>query len=313
MSTIVKTIETFKQFVTVQFNFDFDTVLPYIKKQERKHIKSVIGRELYKEWATATPTSGVEKEVFELLQEASSHLALLSYTKVGIISISNAGFLISTSQDAKPAEWWQIKDLRTELLKSGTEAIDEALELMELQPEEFQKWKDSDNYTVFKELITGQTNQFQQYFNINKSRLTFLALRPHLLKVEKKYFKGLLGSETLLQLKSEETAEAKEALELCRAAQVPLCVAEVANEGVFELTAGGIFTSYDEIPGQKKSKAALLELDRLKRAKEVEGNEQLKELLNYLREHPTVFTDFAAKEKSQIQSTAINTKSIVSF
>lgn len=313
MKTLVQTIETFKQFVTVQFNFEFEAVSPYIKKQERKHIQSVIGRELYKEWAETPPEEGIQKEVFELLQEASSHLALLSYTKVGIISISQSGFLISTAQDAKPAEWWQIKDLRVELLKSGTEAIDEALELMESEPESFQKWSASDKYTIFKELFVSQTKDFQQYFNINKSRLTFLALRPHLLKVETKYFKGMSGAETLLQIKAAESPEAKEALELCRAAQVPLCIAEVASEGIFELNAGGLFTSYDEIPGQKKTKADLLELERLKSAKTVEGNEQLKELLDYLREYPAVFVDFAEKEKAQTQSTAVNTNSILSF
>ena len=310
---LVKTIETFKKHVTVQFDFGYDAVSPYLKKQERKHIQSVIGRELYKEWAETPPTEGIQKEVFELLQEASSHLALLSYTKVGIISISASGFHISTAQDAKPAEWWQIKDLRVELLKSGTEAIDEALELMESEAGSFAKWTASDKYTIFKELFTRQTKQFQQYFNINKSRLTFLALHPFLRKTERKYFEGLLGAETLSQIKAASTPEAKEALELCRAAQVPLCVAEVANEGVFELTPGGIFTAYDEIPGQKKTKADLLELDRLKSAKMNEGNEQLKMLLDHLRAYPAVFVDFAEKEKAQTQSTAINTNSIVSF
>lgn len=312
MSTLVSSIDTFKENVVVSYNFTLETILPFIKKQERKHIKPVIGSDLYTAWTTIAPTTGNLKEVFTLLQEASSNLAMLSYSKVAIVSITQAGFLIATGQDSTPAEWWQIRDLRRSLLETGLEALDEALLIMEENQEEFPQWVSSSGYTFFKELFTQHTTTFNRYYTIN-SRLAFLKLRPHLLKVETQYFDSLLGTETVTQIKAEATDEDKKALQLCQAAQVPLCVAAIASEGIFEITPSGIFTGTDELPGQKTTKAQLEELDRLQRLKEREGMEQLKILTGYLRANPLKFIAFAAKEKISILDHSTNTKSIASF
>lgn len=295
----------------VSSSFKFDTVDPFIIKQERKHIRPLLGRELYNSIQSAT--EGVKLEVLELLQEASSHLALLSYTKVGVIIISPSGLLINSNANSTPATWSQIRDLQRELLRSGMEAIDEALELMEDNEEEFPEWILSDGYTNHKELFTRNTRTFQRYFNIENSRLTFLRLKPHLLKVENKYFKGLLGMETASQIKSGSSPEELEALQLCQSAQVPLAVAEIANEGAFLLTSKGIFFEIDEIPGEKRIKVGEAELRKLYDAKLEEGNEQLKTLLSHLRNYPDTFKSFAEKEQNKLPNTVFNTKSIVSF
>lgn len=294
-------------------NFKFDLIKPYVKRQERKHIMPVIGRELYSKWAENEPTTGPAKEIFSLLVEGSANLGMLAYTKVAIVSISNTGFLISDSEHAKPAEWWQIKDMRRELMQSGMEAIDEALALLEANQENFPEWISSGGSTSFKEFFVRSTPDFQRYHNIENSRLTFLRLKPHLLKVENKYFKGLLGMETVSQIKSGTSPEEKEALQLCQAAQVPLVVAEIAHEGTFLLTPKGLFYEIDEIPGEKKFRVEEPELRKIHEAKLEEGNEQLKALVEHLRRYPDVFTHFAQKEENKHQNSTYNTKSIISF
>ena len=311
MATLVNTIETFKKHVTVAFNFTFEMIHPYVIKQERKHIKPVLGRKLYASISGAT--TGVKKEVLELLQEASSNLALLTYTKVGVVSITNSGFLISTGEHAVPATWAQLRDLRRELMQAGMEAIDEALAIMEENEAEFADWKTSDGYTNFTELFTRKTQDFQRYFNIENSRLTFLRLKPHLLKVENKYFRGLLGTETVNQIKTGSSPEEKEALQLAQAAQVPLAVSEMANEGSMMLTSKGVLYEIDEIPGEKKITIDEREQRSLYDAKQEEGNEQLKTLVAHLRAHPTIFSEFASKEANATPKMAHNTKSTVSF
>lgn len=311
MSTIVKDITTFKKHVTVSFNFDFEILYPYVIKQERKHIKPLLGPTLYSSLQSAT--TGVQKEVLDLLQEASSNLAMLTYTKVGVVTISKSGFLISQGEHAVPANWAQLRDLRRELMQSGMEAIDEALAIMEENEEGFPDWIDSQGYTDFKELFTRKTQTFQKYFNIENSRLTFLRLKSHLLKVENKYFRGLLGMETVSQIKAGSTAEEKEALRLCQAAQVPLSVSEIANEGAFLLTPKGIFYEIDEIPGEKRMKVEELELRKLYASKQEEGNEQLKILLSHLRAYPQTFINFTAKETTATPQRTHNTKSTVGF
>ena len=64
---------------------------------------------------------------------------------------------------------------------------DDALAIMEKNEAMFLKWKTSDGYTVFKELFVTNTDAFQRWFNINRSRRLFVALRPFLLEAQHQY------------------------------------------------------------------------------------------------------------------------------
>jgi len=311
MATLITTIEDFKKHVTVNANFDFEIIQPYLKKVDRKHVKPLIGSALYD--AIGSASEGKTKEVLELLQEASANLAMFSFSMVGKVQITQSGFLISTGANVQTAGWAEMRDMRRHFIKDGSEALDEALRIMEENEVSFEDWVGTEGYTTFKELFTRRTETFNRYFIIENSRLTFLRLKPNLLKVEKKYFRGLLGTETVSQIKAEATPQAKEALKLAQAAQVPLCVAEVAKEGMFTLNEKGIVFEIEEIPGERKIKTDQLELDRIYDSKLEEGTEALKELVSYLREYPEIFAAFAAKEANVLSNPVHNNKSIVSF
>lgn len=309
---IVKDIATFKKHVTCGFDFEFDLIAPYIKTQERKHIKSVIGSELYATWEVA-PTAETPKLVHELLQEASSNFAMLTYTHVGVVHISNAGFSISNNPNSIPAGWGQLKDLRRQLLKTANEALDEALEIMEANAALFPTWITSQGYTDFKGFFVSKTQDFQKYYNIENSRLTFLRLKPHLLKVEDKYFEALLGPETVTIIKAAALDPAKAALKLARAAQVALCVAELAYEGAFAITPNGLVITSEELPGENYNRLAEKELYNFHRAKLEDGNEYLRKLVTHLNNNEETFPEFASKTTAAAPQLAYNKGGIVSF
>ena len=313
METLVKNIETVQQYATVNFDFDFALIRPYIIQAERKHIKPAISRELLSALASSSNEEGLRLDVSQLLEEASTKLALLSYSKTAIISIGDNGLMVSQSNNSKQAEWWQVRDLQRELFKSGTDAIDEALEIMEASPQDFTEWLNSDSYTYFKKLFTRQTQHFQRWHNINNSRLTFQQLRPHLLKVEDKYFKGLLGPETVFQIKNGEQPEEKKALELCQAAQTMLTIAEVADEGLFLMSRSGLFIVSDEVQGESKQGLNGDERNHLAQKKTQDGNEYLKDLVRHLISFPAIFIQYANREENQLKNPVHNTNSIVSF
>lgn len=309
---IVKTIETFKKHVTCGFNFDFNLIAPYVKSQERKHIKPVIGSELYASWDTA-PTEGIPKQVYELLQEASANFAMLNYTHVGVVHISDAGFHISTNQNTTPAGWGQLKDLRRQLLRTANEALDEALEIMEAKEASFPTWITSQGYTNFKQFFVCKTQDFQKYYNIENSRLTFLRLKPHLLKVEDKFFEALLGPETVILLKAAASDKAKTALNYAKAAQVALCISELAYEGAFAITPNGLVITSEELPGENYNRLGERELYNFHRAKQEDGNEYLKKLVQYLNNNSTDFSAYAEKTTTATTEVAYNKTGIVSF
>lgn len=313
MSTLVKTTENLKTYVAVNMNFSIDNILPYIRRKERKHIKSVIGDALYASWIATAPATGKAKEVFELLQEASANLATFDYTFIGGVQMTGAGITVSTNANSAAADWWRIRDLRRDLLKAGNEAIDEALAIMEANEADFPEWTSTPGYTNFKKFFIRKTETFQEHFNINNSRLTFLRLRPHLLKVEDKFFTGLLGQETVDVIKAAADAPAKEALKICQAAQAALCISELAYEGAFTVTPQGIFTELEEIPGEKKTPVDNNAIFNLHLAKQTQGNELLKNLITVLEENPDTFPAFAERPKNSPTPTTYNTGSTVSF
>ncbi|MBT0607644.1 DUF6712 family protein [Aequorivita echinoideorum] len=313
MSTLLNDLATFKKHVTINFDFDFDLVLPYIKKAERKHIKPVTGRGMYEDYTETPPDAGKPLEVLELLQEASSNLAMLAYTFVGIIQVSDNGFHISQNQNSTPADWWQIKDLRRSLLNTGNEAIDEALAIMEANPNDFADWVEEDGYTVFREFYVRKTQDFQKYFNIENSRQTFLKLKPHLRKVEQQFFNEVLGEATTIQIKAEANEEAKKALYLAQAAQVALTIASITNEGIFEFTPQGLFVATSEVPGEKKNSLPDAAIDHLSRVKNEEGNAYLRKLIAHLTAFPQTFIAYHLREAKPTPSPAYNTKSTLSL
>ena len=268
---------------------------------------------MYEDYTETPPDAGKPLEVLELLQEASSNLAMLTYTFVGIIQVSDNGFHISQNQNSTVAEWWQIRDLRRALLNTGNEAIDEALAIMEANPADFTDWVEEDGYTIFTEFYVRKTQDFQQYFNIDNSRQTFLKLRPHLRKVETKYFNEILGADTVTQIKAEATNEAITALELAQAAQVALTIASITNEGLFEFTASGLIVATSEVPGEKKNILQDEALANLSQIKQEEGIAYLRKLTAHLSAYPLIFTAYAAQEAKTTPSPAYNTKSTLSL
>jgi len=313
MALLVKDLATFKIHVTTNYNFDYDIIAIYLKKVDRSQIKPIVGRALYAAYTAIAPTTENPKEVMDLLEEASSNLAMFEATKVLAVSISDSGLFVSSSPNAVPADWASKRDLRRYLLQTGQQALDEALEIMDSNPTDFPLWVGTPGYSKFKELFTRQTSHFQRYFNINNSRLAFLRLRPSLLKVENKYFMSFLGAETVFQIKQGAAPEEIKALELCRAAQVPLCISEMAREGFPNLSADAFYVAIDEIPGEKKQVLGEGEFRNLSQTKQDDGLEQIKILVEYLRNNPTVFSLFAAKEVAATPNPTQNTGSIVSF
>lgn len=312
--TLIKDTATIKSHVNINLNFNWDSVEPFVKQSERQYIKAIIGKTLYAAWSDAAPTSGAQKEAFDLFVEASANLSLLKYIPQGNVNVSDNGIQNNSNEYTKPAEWWQIRDLQRAYESNGLTAIDEALKLMEDTEEGFPDWIGTEGYTIFKELYTSKTQDFQRYFNINNSRRTFLSLRPYILESQEQIF-NWIDSNTLGIIKEHETPEAGTALKYMQAAQVNYTVAKAASSGVFLLKSSGMFTRSEEasLSNTKIDKLSDEELYRLKNDRITAGEEYLKKLKKVLQDHPDIFPDFSNQFPLNKSDTFINTKSIVAF
>lgn len=312
--TLIKTTSGIKSHVNININFDWNNVEPFVKQAERQYIKSLIGADLYNSWESVSPTTGVELLAYKLFEEASANLSMLKYIPQGNVNVSDNGIQNNSNEFTKPAEWWQIRDLQRAYESNGLTAIDEALKLMEDNESDFSEWIGTEGYTVFKELYTSKTQDFQRYFNINSSRRVFLSLRPYILESQEQIF-NWLDNGTIAVITAHSTPEANQALKYMQAAQVNFTVAKAASSGVFLLKSSGMFTRSEEasLSNTKIDKLSEEELMRLKNDRITAGEEYLKKLKKVITDNPDIFPDYSDGASSTPSDTFINTKSIVSF
>lgn len=322
MATLLSTIDDVKKYVSVNKNIDWASLEPYVKQADRKYIKTLLGDALYDAYAAAAP-AGTPLKVYELFREASANLSWFLYLPLANVQVSDNGIAVSTGENHKAAEWWQIRDLRRSFLDAGFTALDEALKIMESNDAQFVGWAGTDGYTIFKELFVKRTDTFQRWFNISSSRRTFLALRPYMLEAHHQYFTARLNAETIATINftakplatlSLELASGVQyrTLDLLQAAQVNYTVAKAINSGTFELTANGIYEKLEEFPGYKTKTLEGPQLHRIYEERLVAAEEYYKKALQLIEANPTEFPDYEAK----VSATYIkpkNTKSIVSF
>ena len=290
---LIYNISEVQNYVPVDANFDWSLLAPYYEQVEDAVILPLIGQDTLADILEGT--SGDQKKVKDLLARAVANIALSRALPAISVHVGNAGVTTQHLDNTKQAEWWQVKDLRRSLLNAGYESIDLALALMETS-DDFADWRDTDNYTVFKELLISYAEEFDKWFSINKSRLTFLRLRPHIRTAERKYVEPLLGKPTLDLLKTFGNANAVK--DLMQGALVNYTLAEIAKVPTFELTPSGLFYKWEELPGEKHKVLTAGDLERMVTERKMAGDELARTALQLIVANPNVFPDYVAKEFS---------------
>tara|TARA_R110002167_G_scaffold364968_1_gene588360 strand:+ start:15036 stop:16010 length:975 start_codon:yes stop_codon:yes gene_type:complete len=324
MATLIKTIDDLKKYVSVNKNLDLASVEPYIKQAERKYIVPLVGDTMYESYTGTAPADAIPVKVYELLREASSNLCWFLYLPLANVQVSDSGIAVSSGENHKAAEWWQVRDLRRSFIDAGFTALDEALKIMEANETAFSDWVGSDGYTVSKELFVKRTDTFNRWFNINNSRKTFIALRPYMLEVHHQYFTAKLNAETIALLihatKPENTIALELAsgtthyrtLDMLQAAQVNYTVAKAIQSGTFELTSNGIYEKIEEFPGYKAQPLGEKQLRRIHDERLTAGEEYYKKALKIIEANPSEFPDYETKATAAFVRPK-NTGSIVGF
>jgi hypothetical protein len=314
MARLIETVEDLKRHIVLSATFDFKKVLPYSKRAERKIVINLIGREQYEAIVADAfdPDSTEPKNlVRELLEEAVAHYALFLAMPTINILITNAGAQTSQPSDAKLADWKDRRDLNRSLIKTFTEALDDAFELMENHIDEFEFWEGSSHYTVFKDLIVSQTSIFNHWFPIQNNRQTFLGLKPLMREVEQQYLIGMLGDCTLDFLKGKSTNDIVILAQECaQRAIVSLTVAKAADTGTFLFTESAMVLSTDEMPWEKTVIGLSEEkLARLRKSRQLAGEQYLKDLKGIVSGNPSLFDCYQDKTETGISEKLIKKKS----
>ena len=310
---LINSISDLKRHIIVSATFDFEKVLPFAKRVERKIILDLIGLEQYNAivaYDSVYEGYSAMNQVKELLEEAVANYALFLAMPTINILITNSGTKTSTTTNSENADWKDKRDLNRSLLKTYNEALDDAFQIMEENVSDFPEWQASKYYTIFKDLIVSQTTLFNEHFSIQKNRQTFCALKPYMREIEDQYLKAMLGADTLALLKTKSEAPIViQAIAIARKAVVAFTVAKAAITGTFTFTDSSFTVASDQLPWEKQSELSKLDRNDLKVDRQHAGEEYLKALKKLIMDNKIAFPAYIDNTEKGIEDKLIRTKS----
>lgn len=292
---ISNTIEL-KKYVSVGQSFLFSEFEPYIDKAINTYIRKYVGN-LHEQLDIVSDTDenkSIKISARMQLSSAVANFGMFIYFPLLQIDIDSSGASVPNNDNKKAAEWWQIKDARRELLRSGHEAMDLLLEILEKNPVVFTDYA-TDYSTINNELLVNKASVFSKYYNIFDSRQTFLAILPTLRVVQDQYITTFISSDLLVALKSTVTGVKLELKNNIQKAMVAFCIAKICNNGLFILDDRGLRIDFENLMDGRReqpSGKSILQIEKLASEQIANGTQYLKQSKLLIENNPFEFANF---------------------
>ncbi|WP_314058658.1 DUF6712 family protein [Empedobacter brevis] len=268
---LIKTKETLTSLLPVDGNVDEKLILRFLDSVEMNKIVSLIGFEFYNKLdQQQEELSDKEKQVLKFFQTASGFFAMIKAAKFLRTKMSNSGLNSTKTTNTEKATWYEFIDTVNAYYEGAYEALDNAFKFMESSLSDFGLWTNSTAYKDYQNLIVNKVSDFQNFYNINESWITFNSLKPLMHEVEEEYIKPFLG-DCFDELKSNS-----EIKKLLVPAIVNYTVAKSAITGAFSFEGNLLKLQWSEFPHQKS-----VVMDETQRRNFIENRE--KAGLEYLR------------------------------
>lgn len=248
--TLLDDIDKFLAKVPVNGSFSWELIFPFIKQAELKYLVPVIGKELYLELGALDGSATDEQsELLDLIYNAVANIALSLYLPLGNVQISDSGIQIVSTNDRKTAFEWQVNRAIDAAASLGMDGLELVLQYLGDNIASFGTYADSDAYTANNSLFINTAEQFNQAYNINRSRLTFVCLYAVLKQVEKEVIIPQIGKDVAADLKTKIKAKTlsddeKELVEWIQKAEAFLAVRDILPQLSVELSPQGLAINY---------------------------------------------------------------------
>lgn len=209
--TIIATIDELKKYVEVATSLKFETVEPSLKSAARRHLKDCLGAELFSKLILAYQAASMKiedmpvdlKELAQLSQAAVANVAIYLLIPRLSITISESGVSRVENNNEKTAFQYQEVNAKESYLRAGFDAMEDILIYLEGNKTEFPEWVSSSSYLDFKKYFIQSAAEFSSSYNIQQSRLAFLAVRYIMKRIEDFQVKDVIGKKLFGVIKTE--------------------------------------------------------------------------------------------------------------
>jgi hypothetical protein len=196
---------------------DFNRLKPHIENAENRYIKPLLGFDIYNQLSELyitqeshepDETEILHRELLGKVQFATIHLAFYIGFDFLNVSVTDAGFQRIETERTKGLFKYQEDAIKTFFAETGFNALDDILTFLDLNIEFFEQFMNSENFNKLITSFLPNVKTIEEIpFNIHRSNLIFLALKPSVAYIEDTAIRPVLGETIYATVKSEMANE----------------------------------------------------------------------------------------------------------
>jgi hypothetical protein len=288
--SILNNISQLRAASTININNTLLVWQPYVDEAEETFIKPLLGSTFYEEVKGKVTTMGVDTgyaDLVELIWKASALYSLYLGIDEVAVSISSQGVQVIQNDTHKPAPQYLVLNLKEKWISRAHRYVDLFLKYLEENRNSFPGYTSLEN-----DLFIRNAAEFQQFVDIRESRRTYLALKPVIKSIERKYIRPTLSPEYYNELKAEIDSSSSSGLsddsqavmDLIQPALAHLTMARALQEISLDILDWGVFetaaNTFDNVQGKQAANKDRIAM--MIEANQRDGEAELKELQEYL-------------------------------
>lgn len=206
---LIKTSAEISSIIVVGGGFDPDNLLPFIPTAEIELVK-ILGDDLYSELLAYYEAGNNDVEELNALiipvQRPLVYFGFVEGFDILNVSIGNNGITVAESTGMAPASKNRTDAAKQNMIDLAYKNVELLLRFLETNKANYPGWTESEAYSEQTEFLISNALMFDDYFRINKSRLTYLNNLAHMREAEKFDIAPKISDDLLLELKTQSLA-----------------------------------------------------------------------------------------------------------
>lgn len=247
---LFKNIKEVKKYWPVLGSTEFGNIEPFLNNAERDYLIPAISQAQYDDlennYQTRATLVAKDKKLLERCQAVLADYLFYLWMPTGQLQIGDNGIRIAVTETLKTAFEWQVDNAQRSVLKAAGRSMDALLAFMENNKTDYALWAGSESYSEFKETFITSASEFTKFFApLGNSRMSFMAVKNSMMKVQEFSFMPLLGEDYYTELMDghkDGNLSAKNALVVTKLkkALAPLTMTKAFGELVISIDERGI-------------------------------------------------------------------------
>lgn len=288
-----------KQYLPVNINLRFETLAPFLSACETKYLQPLIGRTLiddlvaYYTDITQHDEESVMQGLLDISRAAVVRLALWSGFDTIATQISDTGFSSAIEKDNRLFRY-QEENLKRSLKEEGFDGLDAVMEYLDEHSTGIEHIATTPYRATLTRALVPTTTIFNQYYNINSSRLVFLKMRNYVRDVEELELCHRLGREFYNELLAADASVQKYAAILpnIRCYVVYRAVADGIGELHKMPTEKGLLFETSSMDGVQESTVSRSQLMETRAQFAQKAERYLETAISYIKAHSDDYPNY---------------------